>query len=137
MAGIDPSRQFVPLSIAVLTLSDTRNLGDDKSGALLVERIEKAGHAIADRAMFHADNGYFLENVTITSHRCRTNMVSIRLDANLVATGDGFESQPGTREMVRCATSPFFSTPQRPAVVLPFVPARNPAKPRSSNNSAR
>jgi xanthine dehydrogenase large subunit len=32
--------------------------------------------AIADRAMFHADNGYFLENVTITSHRCRTNMVS-------------------------------------------------------------
>lgn len=32
--------------------------------------------AIADRAMFHADNAYFLENVTITSHRCKTNTVS-------------------------------------------------------------
>ncbi len=32
--------------------------------------------AIADRAMFHADNGYYLENVRILSHRCRTNTVS-------------------------------------------------------------
>jgi xanthine dehydrogenase large subunit len=32
--------------------------------------------AIADRAMFHADNGYYLDNVAITSHRCRTNTVS-------------------------------------------------------------
>ncbi len=32
--------------------------------------------AIADRAMFHADNGYYLENVTIVSHRCRTHTVS-------------------------------------------------------------
>lgn len=32
--------------------------------------------AIADRAMFHADNAYFLENATITSHRCKTNTVS-------------------------------------------------------------
>jgi molybdenum cofactor biosynthesis protein B len=55
MAGIDPSRQFVPLNIAVLTLSDTRNVSDDKSGALLVERIEKAGHAIADRAIVTDD----------------------------------------------------------------------------------
>jgi molybdenum cofactor biosynthesis protein B len=50
MPGIDTSRQFVPLRIAVLTISDTRALEDDKSGAILVERIEKAGHAIAARA---------------------------------------------------------------------------------------
>src|SRR5262249_37323590 len=31
--------------------------------------------AIADRAMFHADNGYYLDNVRITSHRCKTNLV--------------------------------------------------------------
>ena len=44
MPGIDESKQFVPLSIAVLTVSDTRELADDKSGTTLVERIERAGH---------------------------------------------------------------------------------------------
>ena len=39
MPGIDDSRQFVPLKIAVLTVSDTRELADDKSGTTLVERI--------------------------------------------------------------------------------------------------
>ena len=38
MPGIDDSRQFLPLRIAVLTVSDTRDLADDKSGALLCER---------------------------------------------------------------------------------------------------
>src|SRR5699024_6308779 len=33
-------------------------------------------HSVADRAMYHADNAYFLENVTITSHRCRTHKAS-------------------------------------------------------------
>ena len=51
MAGIDSSRQFVPLKIAVLTISDTRALEDDKSGATLAERIEKAGHVLAARAI--------------------------------------------------------------------------------------
>src|SRR5216683_316599 len=51
MPGIDQSRQFIPLKIAVLTVSDTRELVDDKSGATLVERIEKAGHLVADRAI--------------------------------------------------------------------------------------
>src|SRR4029450_10384783 len=51
MPGIDPSRQFVALKIAVLTISDTRALEDDKSGATLVERIAKAGHTVAGRAI--------------------------------------------------------------------------------------
>src|SRR2546421_3428918 len=55
MPGIDPSRQFVPLKFAVLTVSDTRSSADDKSGATLVERIEKAGHALADRAIVTDD----------------------------------------------------------------------------------
>jgi molybdenum cofactor biosynthesis protein B len=55
MAGIDQTRQFVPLQIAVLTVSDTRALADDKSGATLAERIEKAGHAVADRAIVTDD----------------------------------------------------------------------------------
>ena len=44
MPGIDETRQFVPLKIAVLTVSDTRELADDKSGATLAERIKAAGH---------------------------------------------------------------------------------------------
>ncbi len=55
MAGIDPSRQFIPLKIAVLTISDTRSAADDKSGATLIERIEKAGHILADRAIVTDD----------------------------------------------------------------------------------
>ena len=51
MPGIDESKQFVPLKIAVLTVSDTRVAADDKSGATLAERIEKAGHGVAARAI--------------------------------------------------------------------------------------
>ncbi len=55
MPSIDESRQFVPLSIAVLTVSDTREMADDKSGATLAERIGKAGHAVAVRAIVTDD----------------------------------------------------------------------------------
>lgn len=49
MAGIDENYDFKPLRIAILTVSDTRTLETDTSGALLVERLEGAGHALADR----------------------------------------------------------------------------------------
>ena len=55
MPGIDESKSFVPLRIAVLTVSDTRSVDDDKSGATLVERIGKAGHAVAARAIVTDD----------------------------------------------------------------------------------
>jgi len=55
MPGIDETRQFIPLRIAVLTVSDTRKLEDDKSGTTLVERLEKAGHALADRRIVTDD----------------------------------------------------------------------------------
>ena len=49
MPGIDESKPFVPLKIAVLTVSDSRELADDKSGATLVDCIRSAGHVVADR----------------------------------------------------------------------------------------
>ena len=55
MPGIDQTRQFVPLKIAVLTVSDTRELADDKSGNTLVERIREAGHTLAERAIVKDD----------------------------------------------------------------------------------
>jgi len=51
MAGIDETKQFVPLKFAVLTISDTRSLKDDKSGALLVQRIAAAGHLVSERSL--------------------------------------------------------------------------------------
>ena len=55
MAGIDQSREFKPLRIAVLTVSDTRSLDDDRSGDLLVERLTSAGHDLADRDIVKDD----------------------------------------------------------------------------------
>ena len=55
MSGIDETKPFVPLKIAVLTVSDTRSFSDDKSGTTLAERIEKAGHVLADRAIVTDD----------------------------------------------------------------------------------
>ena len=55
MPGIDETRQFVPLKIAVLTVSDTRERADDKSGALLAERVRAAGHTLAERAIVKDD----------------------------------------------------------------------------------
>ena len=49
------SRSFKPLRIAVLTVSDTRNEATDKSGALLVERVGVAGHAVAAKTIVRDD----------------------------------------------------------------------------------
>jgi molybdenum cofactor biosynthesis protein B len=49
MSRIDESKQFIPVRIAVLTVSDTRDIGTDKSGQTLVDRIEGAGHILAER----------------------------------------------------------------------------------------
>jgi molybdenum cofactor biosynthesis protein B len=51
----DKPRQFLPLDIAILTVSDTRTLADDSSGDLLVERLTAAGHRVAARALERDD----------------------------------------------------------------------------------
>jgi molybdenum cofactor biosynthesis protein B len=49
MSRIDDTKTFIPVRIAVLTVSDTRSLADDRSGDTLVQRLTEAGHILADR----------------------------------------------------------------------------------------
>jgi molybdenum cofactor biosynthesis protein B len=51
VAGIDESRPFIAVNIAVLTVSDTRTEDNDRSGAVLAERLTAAGHKLAARAI--------------------------------------------------------------------------------------
>ncbi len=55
MPGIDTSREFIPLNIAVLTVSDSRTPETDASGDVLAERIGKAGHNVAARQIVSDD----------------------------------------------------------------------------------
>jgi molybdenum cofactor biosynthesis protein B len=60
---IDDSRDFVPVRIAVLTVSDTRGSADDRSGDTLVERLTEAGHVLADRALDRDDLDTIIERL--------------------------------------------------------------------------
>ncbi|MEE2662270.1 MAG: molybdenum cofactor biosynthesis protein B [Pseudomonadota bacterium] len=51
MFGVDQSIRFVKINIAVMTVSDTRTIEDDRSGEILVDRLVAAGHELADRAI--------------------------------------------------------------------------------------
>ena len=55
MLGIDKDRVFKPINIALLTVSDTRSLENDKSGDTLEERIKVAGHKVFDRFLVKDD----------------------------------------------------------------------------------
>jgi molybdopterin adenylyltransferase len=55
MPGIDETRSFVSLSIAVITVSDTRSLSDDRSGDTLAERLTAAGHRLGGRIVVADD----------------------------------------------------------------------------------
>jgi molybdopterin adenylyltransferase len=55
MAGIDETITFVPVHIAVLTVSDTRGKEDDRSGSILVERATRAGHMVVRRESANDD----------------------------------------------------------------------------------
>ncbi|WGH79525.1 molybdenum cofactor biosynthesis protein B [Jannaschia ovalis] len=57
-------RQFMPCRIAVLTVSDTRSLAQDRSGDMLVARLEAAGHILADRAITPDDRAGIGEHLT-------------------------------------------------------------------------
>lgn len=51
MSKIDENRPFIPVGIAVLTVSDTRKLEDDRSGDTLAQRITNSGHRLIERAI--------------------------------------------------------------------------------------
>ena len=53
--GLDTTRAFVPVAIAVMTVSDSRTLADDKSGDLLVQRLTDAGHDLRARTIVTDD----------------------------------------------------------------------------------
>jgi len=55
MFGIDGSTPFVSINIAVMTVSDTRTFDEDRSGNTLAERLQVAGHSLADRAIVKDD----------------------------------------------------------------------------------
>jgi len=57
MSRIDETKEFVPVKIAVLTVSDTRSYDDDKSGQTLVDRVQSAGHILADRKIVADERG--------------------------------------------------------------------------------
>ncbi|WP_436642947.1 molybdenum cofactor biosynthesis protein B [Microbaculum sp. FT89] len=88
-----PARQFIPLSIAVLTVSDTRTLDDDKSGQTLADRLTKAGHRLADRAIVTDD----IETIR-AKVRCWIDDDTI--DVVLTTGGTGFTGRDVTPEAV-------------------------------------
>ena len=51
MSRINENREFIPVNIAVLTVSDSRTLADDRSGDILLERLTGAGHILAARSI--------------------------------------------------------------------------------------
>ncbi len=55
MPGIDPNRPFVPVQIAILTVSDTRTATDDRSGDTLAQRASEAGHVVVARRIVSDD----------------------------------------------------------------------------------
>src|SRR5688572_33310307 len=55
MSEVPQARPFVPVRIAVLTVSDTRKPDTDKSGSVLAERIAEAGHTLSDRKIVKDD----------------------------------------------------------------------------------
>jgi len=55
--SLDESREFIPVRIAVLSVSDTRRLDEDRSGQTLVDRLEKAGHKLAGRKILRDERG--------------------------------------------------------------------------------
>ena len=63
MPRIDETRPFLAVNIAVLTVSDTRALADDKSGQTLVDRIAGAGHRLAARAIVRDDQAAIIEQL--------------------------------------------------------------------------
>lgn len=65
MAQIDETKEFIPVRIAVLTVSDTRTQDKDKSGQLLVERIEKAGHKLAQRQILRDERAEIAEQLRL------------------------------------------------------------------------
>lgn len=91
MPGIDETRSFLPVNIAVLTVSDTRNLDDDKSGQTLVDRIAGAGHRVAARKIVTDDVDKIVAQL-------RTWIADPAIDAVIATGGTGVTGRDVTPE---------------------------------------
>src|SRR5262245_58999870 len=93
MAGIDQSRQFDPLKIAVLTVSDTCEASEDKSGATLIERIRAAGHVVAERDIVK-------DEVRAIRQHVKAWIADKLIDVMITTGGTGFTGRDVTPEAV-------------------------------------
>src|SRR5689334_17826152 len=93
MSSIDESKQFIPLNIAVLTISDTRWLADDKSGSTLVDRLTSAGHKLAAREIVTDD----VEQIRAVVQKWITDA---GVDAVITTGGTGFTGRDITPEAI-------------------------------------
>src|SRR5439155_3420641 len=93
MSSIDESKQFVPLNIAVLTISDSRSLEDDKSGTTLSERLTAAGHKLAAREIVTDD-------VEAIRGIIRRWIADASVDAVITTGGTGFTGRDVTPEAI-------------------------------------
>lgn len=88
---IDESLPFIPVRIAVLTVSDTRDLSQDRSGDTLVARLEAAGHTLADRAIVKDD-------VAAIRARVQAWIADPAVDVVITTGGTGFTGRDVTPE---------------------------------------
>lgn len=63
MSRFDTTKDFIPVRIAVLTVSDSRAAGDDRSGDTIVERLTAAGHVLADRKILRDERAEIAEQL--------------------------------------------------------------------------
>lgn len=91
MPGLDETRLFIPVGIAILTVSDTRTLADDKSGDTLQARILEAGHKLIDRAIVTDDKALIRERVETWTKRDDIDVV-------ITTGGTGFTGRDVTPE---------------------------------------
>jgi molybdenum cofactor biosynthesis protein B len=95
---LDETRPFLPVNIAVLTISDTRTLADDRSGDTLIERLTTAGHVLAAREIIPDD----LDTIVARLHAWRE---APEVDVILTTGGTGVTGRDVTPEAVeRVAT---------------------------------
>ncbi len=90
---ISSDTPFIPLNIAVLTVSDTRSLDDDKSGAILAERITAAGHCLAARDIVSDD-------VEAIRTKLKSWIADAGVDVIITTGGTGFTGRDVTPEAV-------------------------------------
>jgi molybdenum cofactor biosynthesis protein B len=93
MNRIDESRPFIPVGVAVLTVSDTRTLEDDRSGDTLVSRITEAGHALKARAIVPDDKEQIAEQVKAWTQ-------DDAIDVVITTGGTGFTGRDVTPEAI-------------------------------------